>query len=109
MEAILLPPPLLPARATQRRSRRARQSQGAKLSGAVCGTALGDRVSWELICQQPLPCHPALAQGCPVPSDVHTAPSTNHQGLDSAFQAHSKDLRFCLCSSPRQTPGRGPS
>lgn len=33
MEAILLPPPLLRARASPRRSRHGRQSQGAKLSG----------------------------------------------------------------------------
>lgn len=47
-----------------------------------------------------------------MPSDMHTAPSTNHQGLDSTFQAHSRDLRFCFRSTLKdpevpQTPGRG--
>lgn len=51
MEAILLSPPLLLACATLRRSRHGCQSQGAELPGQKQYVGLGDRVSWELICQ----------------------------------------------------------
>lgn len=68
----------------------------------------GDGVSWEPGCQlchrtrqQPLPCHPAPACRCPVPCDMYTPPSPNHQGLDPILPAHSRDLGCCLC---RRTP-----